>query len=1181
MRASPRGSRRLEPTEDSNMDDATGIDSKPVVVGRPKSRIHIMKAQNRFFTRSQILRLAPLLLCATAGAAPVLLKETNDTNVWTLPTGANLLNASLVTDTPPPSAHGNPDVTSGTWTPLTDGVVDAFGVITNAVAPTNGMQATFPLDISVNTNGYTLTQFDSYSAWPDAGRINQDYVLEYSKVSDPFTFLPLTTVSNPSGGTNKAVHTKITDSTGTLATNVHSIRFTFNNQQNGYVGYREFILQGTAVPVSDPLTWTGASGSGGNANWVTTLDNNWKNTVTGVTAPYSSIANLTFETATNRNITIASPLTSAFMSFSNTSSNGFTFGGAGLLTVTSDIVATGDGPVTFNNPLTVNSGISARGAGTLTVGGALQTKTLELQSGTVKLTGATPVVGGLSSFGGTLTLGNTSPVVNTVLTVGNETSSEFDANIGNASGAKGGVTKVGTGTLILSGNNQYTGVTNVAAGQLEFALEQSLYGGNSASWTASNLLVSPGAALVLRVGGGDEFTTDDLAALKTGGMQAGSFLGFDTLNGDFELATPFTGITGLLKKGLNTLTLSTANTYTGGTKILGGAINAANLSGPAIPGNVTLGDGSEENFLNFGADNQLSPTAVVTFANGIANTKMQLRGTSQTIAGLDSAPTNERAIIQSDETGTPGFVEVSTTPSTLTIDTTSDHSFAGLIRNADGGPLAIVKQGPATQEFRNVAVQSSSNTGGLFVDEGTVKMNFSGANAGWGAPVHIAAGANFVLDGAFTWGMSIDGAGHVAKQGTGTVTKISVTDTYSGGTTVEAGTLRLAGGGAVGEGITPDDPGSLGVKNASNPVIVNSGATLMLSGIAVLGNSFMLPQYGYVVTVNGGTLSGGDVPVVAFVTNLTLNGGKVDITNGGNAGNFATNLGLVGTVIVGGTTPSTISTSGTGLYANASLGDLGLTGTTFQVADVTGNASDDLVVSSILQDVIGHPSALTKTGPGTMHLSGANTYTGDTKVNAGTLILDQPSLADTSNITIASGAFLSLNHTQADTVGSLTINGVQMAAGIYVATTNNAAGAIKTASITGTGSLVVAGSTGSGYDAWSTVIPDTTKRGRDADPDGDGFKNIDEYLFGTSPIASTGALSTSERTTGNVVVRWNQLATGSSTYVLQESTDLVTWVTSTAAIINDPVQGSTSYTLKQATIPVSGVRKFVRIQATE
>jgi len=91
---------------------------------------------------------------------------------------------------------------------------------------------------------------------------------------------------------------------------------------------------------------------------------------------------------------------------------------------------------------------------------------------------------------------------------------------------------------------------------------------------------------------------------------------------------------------------------------------------------------------------------------------------------------------------------------------------------------------------------------------------------------------------------------------------------------------------------------------------------------------------------------------------------------------------------------------------------------------------------------------LTSTGSGLLFLAGANTYTGNTTVSAGTLELAQATLAANSTVSIASGATLQLDFSSTNTIGSLVLNGVTKAPGVYNA--GNTAG-----SITGTGSLVV------------------------------------------------------------------------------------------------------------------------------
>jgi len=140
----------------------------------------------------------------------------------------------------------------------------------------------------------------------------------------------------------------------------------------------------------------------------------------------------------------------------------------------------------------------------------------------------------------------------------------------------GGLTKLGSGVLTLTGTNTYTGPTMVNTGILE------------ASTTASipNLLVaSPlvtvanGATLAVCVGGAEQWTSANIAALlaTTGVFNPDSSLGFDTSGGSFTYAANINnnGL-GIVKLGSGILTLTGTNTYTGGTTITAGTLIIAN-----------------------------------------------------------------------------------------------------------------------------------------------------------------------------------------------------------------------------------------------------------------------------------------------------------------------------------------------------------------------------------------------------------------------------------------------------------------------------------------------------------------------------------------------------------------------------------------------------------------------------
>jgi autotransporter-associated beta strand protein len=1063
-----------------------------------------------FLPASAVLGLVPWLTLASANATVVTINEANTTSVWTLPAGANLLNGSTANT---PSAPATPvhgaDTASSSWSVLTNNTVGAANNKLESVTPDNGSSVIFPLNVATNPKGYNLTQFDAYGGWPDSGRDNLDFTVYYSTVAAPATFIQLAVVSNHTTVEN-STHTRLTDTTGVLASGVYALKFLFGSptgQESGYVGYREFIALGTAVPAGDPLTWTGSSGSGGNATWTAAADSNWEKTADGSAATFNPLSPLTFDdTGINPAIMLSPDAISAgSLAFTQSGGTDYSFGGQPLM-VTNDIVLSGGGHAAFGNAVAATHGVTLSGTGGLAfnapltspsvaisgagsvalnaanpglsgslsviVGGlnfgdngAAGTATLSLSGGVANFTTAAPSLAGLIGTGGAVVLGNTANPVAPQLTVGSAASTSFAGSITQAAGDVGRLTKTGTGTLSLSGDNTYTGATSVIAGSLEFAQRMSLYHGQPASWTSANLLAGSGATLGFKAGGTGEFTESDLTALGIGGMASGSNLAITT-SADLTLSRVLNRPISLQKKGTSTLILTGANTHSL-TTLSTGTLKLANPSGTALTGNTQVGDGTADVWLNMGANNQFGANSVLTFADGTANGKFQLRGTSQTVAGLESAAGSTLSIVQNDETGTPGYT---TTPgaASLTVNAAAgtQHIFQGLIRTQNGGALTLIKNGAGTQEFRSVPA-SPYGYSGTTVNAGILKLNLA---QNWTSNIAVAAGATLNLDGGYSHSGTISGAGKVVKDGTGNVTLVNNTgyanaNSYAGGTTINAGTLTFsADPGSTGEGTAPGQNCLAGTMLPSNIVTVKSGATLAIGGASALGNSGLLPQYAPTIKIEpGGKLSGGAGNNLAFLANVNLDGAAIQVTDGSTAGGFNTNIALVGTVVVGGTsnTLSTISTTGSGANATVSLGSYGLQMTTFQVADVTGSAAPDLTISSVLCNVKDAGSSLIKTGAGTLLLQGANTYTGVTSVLEGTLAVSGNSIADGSQLFL-NGGKVSIAAGINETVDSLFFGAAQQVAGTYGSSSSSATYR-DDAHFSGTGILTV--NSGS-VDAW-------------------------------------------------------------------------------------------------------------------
>ncbi|WP_367875338.1 autotransporter-associated beta strand repeat-containing protein [Luteolibacter sp. Populi] len=152
-----------------------------------------------------------------------------------------------------------------------------------------------------------------------------------------------------------------------------------------------------------------------------------------------------------------------------------------------------------------------------------------------------------------------------------------------------------------------------------------------------------------------------------------------------------------------------------------------------------------------------------------------------------------------------------------------------------------------------------------------------------------------------------------------------------------------------------------------------------------------------------------------------------------------------------------------------------------------------------LTGVISGTGNLVKSGSGSLLLSGANTYTGNTSVNGGRLIMAGATLANTADVSIASGALLNLTHGAADTIRSLFINGVGLAPGTYTATTHPG-------SISGSGSLVVTTAGTTGYDSWASANG-ISGAGGDVDSDNDGIPNGIEFVIGGDPSGPNSSSS--------------------------------------------------------------------------
>jgi autotransporter-associated beta strand protein len=205
---------------------------------------------------------------------------------------------------------------------------------------------------------------------------------------------------------------------------------------------------------------------------------------------------------------------------------------------------------------------------------------------TLDLYGVNQTVGDLSGAG--VVTNTYTPSVLATLNVGNDgTTQSFSGTLQDGGGSLA-LTKVGSGNLILSGPNTYSGGTNINAGIVQFANKLAM----SPTGTVS---VAGQAMLAVNAGGTGEFTAATSGPGSIGGLAAGiggqgapvhwasgAILGIDATNAaggltySGSIGDTHSGPLGLAELGSGILTLTGTNTYTGGTIVEGGELIIGN-----------------------------------------------------------------------------------------------------------------------------------------------------------------------------------------------------------------------------------------------------------------------------------------------------------------------------------------------------------------------------------------------------------------------------------------------------------------------------------------------------------------------------------------------------------------------------------------------------------------------------
>jgi autotransporter-associated beta strand protein len=438
------------------------------------------------------------------------------------------------------------------------------------------------------------------------------------------------------------------------------------------------------------------------------------------------------------------------------------------------------------------------------------------------------------------------------------------------------------------------------------------------------------------------------------------------------------------------------------------------------------------------------------------------------------------------------------------------------------------------------------------------------------------------LNSTLSIGGAISGPHGITK--TGNRVDLTANNSYTGDTAITTGTLSIGDGDVTGS-IDPTGTVSFGAGTTTRLEINRSDDTTLGNPIITGGRANIAAVNGQTVTLSGPITGVGEV--------WTHGPGTVKITpNAGSAGFTNSLVVATGTVEVADFTTSTLG-SGPFFIGQAGSGTLRYTGpsaSTDRLAEyalqsvgtntfieVTAPATE-LTFTQPLGDNapffnVG-PKGLTKTGPGTLILAVAQTYTGNTVVDEGVLSLTQPGFPDGSTVIVSDGATLKLDFIGGDTVTEIVLGpNAFTAPGTYNATSHPTY-------FSGTGSLVIPST--DPFPTWIatfTFAPgaDLTQTG---DPDGDGLNNFEEFAFGLAPNSGSSVnpiTAQVEKTTRKFT--YQRLAASGLTYTIWTSPDLVTWTEDTTAGQVATAAGDNESVEVTLTAPLPSDKLFVRVQA--
>jgi fibronectin-binding autotransporter adhesin len=622
-------------------------------------------------------------------------------------------------------------------------------------------------------------------------------------------------------------------------------------------------------------------------------------------------------------------------------------------------------------------------------------------------------------------------------------------------GGSGGLTLNGAGTVTLLTNNTYGGVTTINAGTLQ------LGNGGTAGSLGDNSVLNSGALVfnrsdattfayvisgtgsVSQMGTGTLTLTADNTysgttylncTLQVGnGSTIGSIANSSGVVNDgalvFNRSNTYTydhvisGTGSVSVMGGGALILSGDNTYTGTTTIAAGStlqVGAGSTTG-AIAGDIV----NNGNFV-FNRSNAYTYDRVISGAGNVTVTgsgTLILTG-DNTCTGTTTIPTG--SMLQIGDGGAAGSIATNylfVMGGTLCFNRSDAYTFSKVL--SGWGPVRVTGGGTLTLTCQNTYTQM------ITIDAGSTLRVSGTGTLGQTNNVIVDNGALvFNRSTAYTCANSITGDGPVHQMGPGALT-LSGSNTYTGLTTVSAGTLTYGIAKATGPGDVLVSGGTLNLGSYSG-----TSAAVTLAGGAITGSGTLTSTSGF--TVSSGAVSA----VLAGAVGLTKSGGGAVTLSGGNTYTGTTTV-EDGKLVVNGSLASPVDVIGGVLGGSGSI-----------AGSVTVGAGTLAPGSSVATMTISNAAlALSSSSTLGYELCGTDTTVGGS-INDLIQSVTALTLDGTLNVTeTVAGSFLSANYGDKWTLitysGPLTDNGLDigamptLSAGLHFAVDTTTAGQVN------------------------------------------------------------------------------------------------------------------------------------------